>query len=370
MTNKSIQVGNRVKVVTHDGGGFYRQFAQKEGSVTKIESGVVHVEFDGGQKDFGRPQDVELVVSLTDPLGFKSNRANSAGVAPAPSGTVMDVLFNDGTVILDLPICTGVFKTSVNKPDKSYSATTWRFVGTGYATIVGYRLPKDRGKLAVTAEQLASQPQPAVAFRDLKPGQKARLATRGDGCHDHWGMKVGEVYDVVSERGRMHVATPGGSLSTDYAGWKFYIVQDVSTLDTELAALKAELTKLDAEKEAAEAVVVKAQREIVEAQRVIAEHATKRNALEAKVTKHGLQFIAAPQVVVNAADAHTAGRIVVGTKLKAISSKITSGIEGGDTVTVRRVDKVDQSMTYRVESDSGRVNIWLWNSVLNNYVVV
>lgn len=168
---RAIQVGSKVIVTAEDGGVFLRKYKDKVGEVYRVDGETVYVQFEDG-RDYGRLSDVKLV-DQKDSLGFISNEGNTQGVLPVPRGTLMDVLYNDGTLILDIPVGTGASKTASNNAN-SYSATSWR--GVGQAGIKAYRFPADRPGQTLES-QLASLRAELDAIKAEKTQAEAELAT-------------------------------------------------------------------------------------------------------------------------------------------------------------------------------------------------
>ncbi len=357
MTQSTLAVGSRVRVKNVPGGAFYSHNYGKEGVVTELGDVRVAVRFDDGSSDYGRRNSVVVVpTSAKDEQGFISNRENTRGIVPVPRGTIVDVLYNDGTLILGLKAGTGEAKQSVNKPENSYSATTWTFTGSGNATIVAYRLPADRPSVKTD-----------IKIEDMKVGMKVELTSKGDGHHEHWGMKVGEVYDVVQHEGysRPAVKTPGGRLTRNYADWTFAVVSApaVDVLDTELAALRAEMetakiaiTTATLELEAATQRVATKQAVVDKAQEELA-------ALLERVAKHGLKFVEKSAQV-----AHDEGKLSVGVTLLAVTPEDTEEHKPGKQYKIIQRDRGDTS-EWKLESEDG-YGWWIRNTELKNYTVV
>ena len=330
-----IQVGDRVYIRDEAGNAFYSRNKGKQATVTRVENIRIDVKMDDGSTDYGRKDGVD-VLKPKDEQGFTSNAGNVTGKLPAPRGTFMDILYNDGTIILDLPIGTGETKQSVNFPNRNYSASTFTFHGTGNATIKGYRFPSER---PVEAGR-------RIKREDVKGGMKVKLIS-DNGGHRHWGFKIGGVYNcidgaiqasedvyhrgtnygnwiwevvtdtrtiqakdmvagmkvkLIGDNGRhrhwgfviggVYTTTDKGVLNDrgestgthNWGDWIWELVAEASPLDTELAAMRKELDAIKAEKQAAEAEVTAARAKVnaVEAKRV---------ALVGRLAKHGIQFI-------------------------------------------------------------------------------
>jgi ribosomal protein L21E len=265
--------GDRVKVVAPLGGVFYMRHAGKEGTVTRFNDGEsVYVRFDeSGEVDYGSEDDVVKIEAPAADEGWTSNDYNTRGVLPATRGTLMDIKYNDGTIILDLPIGTGEAKRSINKPGNSYSASTFTYTGRGSATIVAYRLASARPG-ATTGRR--------VTHAEMVKGMQVKLVDEGEG-HTHWGFKLGGVYTC---RDRAPMSPSGQGADRNWAGWVWEVVAEADTLDTQLAALRAELDAIKVEKQAAEAEVAAARVKVngIEAKRV---------ALVERLTRHGIKFI-------------------------------------------------------------------------------
>lgn len=340
-----LAIGKRVKVTARSGGGFYSRYEGKEGVVTSVGQDSVHVRFDvDGEVDYGRKTDVELLEPVKDAQGFVQNTEKKL---PAARGTLMDVLYNDGTLILDLPIGTGTSKRASNNSN-SYSATTWS--GLGNAGIKAFRLPADRPIVAPTIK--------TIAISDMKAGQIIRVAS-AEGNHNHWGFKVGRTYTAV-DRGLKHES--GSTLRHNWDNWVFELVAEAPapTLDEQLAALKAELVGIEAEKAAAEVTVRTGQAavEAAEAKRVV---------LVGRLAAHGIQFIETP-VVVTAQEAFAAGTLEVGVTLLAVSPEDEHEHTAGREYKVIARDGGDSS-EFKLESNDG-YGWWIRNEELDNYTVV
>lgn len=423
---QSLKVGDKVKIVGEQGGLFYSFNAGKEGVVTKSpisDDGIVVVRFEDGSTDFGRIKDVALVVPTPakDEQGFISNRENRSGTMPVPRGTIVDVLYNDGTIILDLPAGTGESKRSENKPENVYSATTWAFNGSGSATIVGYRFAADRPtsrKLITHAEmkkgmkvklindgeghthwgfrkggvyecanggpispkpngevshnnwadwvwELVEEAETPISMDKMEVGMKVKLTSKGNGRHEHWGMKVGEVYDVV-DGGRWAVVgikTPGGTLTTNYADWTFVQVASDGTLDAQLAALRAELEQIKTRITGANRELDEATQRVTTKQAVVDKLQEERAALLERITKHGLQLIEK-----TAQDAQDEGKLSVGVTLLAVTPEDTEEHVPGKQYKIVQRDRGDTS-EWKLESEDG-YGWWIRNTELKNYTVV
>jgi ribosomal protein L21E len=266
--------GDRIRVVAPLGGVFYMRHAGQEGTVTRLEDSTdtVYVRFDNtGEVDYGNVNDVVKIEAAPLDEGWTSNDYNTRGVLPAARGTLMDIKYNDGTIILDLPIGTGEAKRSINKPGNSYSASTFTYTGRGSATIVAYRLPSARPG-ATTGRR--------VTHAEMVKGMQVKLVDEGQG-HTHWGFKLGGVYTC---RDRAPMSPSGQGADRNWAGWVWEVVAEADTLDTQLAALRTELDAIKVEKQAAEAEVAAARVKVngIEAKRV---------ALVERLTRHGIKFI-------------------------------------------------------------------------------
>lgn len=359
---QSLKVGDKVKIVGEQGGLFYAHNAGKEGVVTKTptsEFGVVVVRFEDSSTDFGRLKDVVLVAPVAptpakDEQGFISNRQNTRGIVPVPRGTIVDVLYNDGTLILDLPANTGEAKQSVNKPENSYSATTWTFTGSGNATIVAYRFAADR-----------PVSESSISMDEMKVGMKVKLTSKGNGRHEHWGMKVGEVYDVVEagHYGRPAVKTPGGRLTTNYADWTFVQVVSDGTLDAQLAALRAEMEVVKSSIATANRELEAATQRVATKQAVVDKAQEELAALLERVAKHGLKFVEKSAQV-----AHDEGKLSVGVTLLAVTPEDTEEHVPGKQYKIIQRDRGDTS-EWKLESEDG-YGWWIRNTELKNYTVV
>lgn len=269
-----LAVGARVKVTQHQGGAFYARSYDLEGVVTELSDIAVHVAFDNGTTDYGRKEAVTVLTPSVakDAQGFIQNTTKAM---PVKRGTVLDVLYNDGTLILDLPVGDGTTKKASNNSN-SYSATTWS--GHGSAGIKAYRFATDR----------------AV------------------------------------------------------------------TLDDQLASLKAELTAIEAREEAA-------QTKITEATAELAAATAEKEALQGRLTKHGIQFV--PEVIIiTAYAAFEAGNLEVGTTLLAVTPRDEGEHTPGKTYKVTQRDRGDSS-EFKLESNDG-YGWWIRNEELANYTVV
>lgn len=267
-TPVGIVVGSKVKVTRAC--VFMTKFQGQTGEVTRIDGRTIFVRFASGSTDYGMIDELELV-QVKDKDGFISNVGNIAGKMPAPRGTKLDVLYNDGTLILDIAIGTGDSKRASNN-NNAYSATTWAFHGTGSATIKAYRFPADRPAPVVSRR---------VTHAEMKEGMKVRYigaATRG---HEHWNFVVGQVYSC----GNGGPINDDGTLaSNNWGDWSWELVEQTETLDQQLAALRAEMDAANTEKREAQAA-------LTEARKVYDAAEAKRVAVEARLTKHGLRLI-------------------------------------------------------------------------------
>ena len=274
----AFKQGDRVRVVAPLGGVFYTRHGGQEGTVTRLEAATdtLYVRFDNTDEvDYGNVNDVVKIEAAPLDEGWTSNDYNTRGVLPAARGTLMDIKYNDGTIILDLPIGTGESKRSINKPGNSYSASTFTYTGKGSATIVAYRLASARpGVEAATTGR-------RVTHAEMVEGMKVKLVNAGDG-HTHWGFKLNGVYNC---RNKAPISPNGQGADRNWAGWVWEVVTEADSLDTQLAALRAELNAIKVEKQAAEAEVAAARNKVngIEAKRV---------ALVKRMTRHGIKFIA------------------------------------------------------------------------------
>lgn len=426
VVSQSLKVGDKVKIVGEQGGLFYSFNVGKEGVVTKVptsDDGIVVVRFEDSSTDFGRIKDVALVVPTPakDEQGFISNRENRSGTMPVPRGTIVDVLYNDGTIILDLPAGTGASKRSENKPQNVYSATTWAFNGSGSATIVGYRFaadrpatrksithaemkkgmkvklidggtnhthwgfrkggvydcadggpisPKPRGEVASCnwgdwVWELVEEAETPISMDEMEVGMKVKLTSKGDGRHEHWGMKVGVVYDVVqhSRYGRPGIKTPGGTLTTNYASWTFVQVASDGTLDAQLAGLRAEMEVVKSSIATANRELEAATQRVATKQAVVDKAQEELAALVERVAKHGLKFVEK-----SAQDAHDEGKLSVGVTLLAVTPEDTEEHKPGKQYKIIQRDRGDTS-EWKLESEDG-YGWWIRNTELKNYTVV
>lgn len=272
-----MKVGDKVRVRTGDGnrGSFYARHENKVGTITSIISGrdAVHVTFEDGSSDCGYTIGLTLVTSA----GFTPN----LGSMPVARGTMIDVEYKDGLVMLNVSAGSDNYgvSTAQGLPDsRRRYARSWA-LGNGGSTIVGWRLA---------------------------------------------------------------VAAP-------------------VTLETELAGLKGQLDAIKAEKTVAEAqlATAKAKVDAIESRRV---------ALVATLTKHGIQFIG-EDAGLNGEQAHQAGLLKVGTKLLCNVTPDPDENIVGKTYEVKRVDVNDSTCTYRLSSEDGH-GFWVLNSKLNGYTLV
>lgn len=264
-----IQVGDRVYIRDEAGNAFYSRNKGKQATVTRVENIRIDVKMDDGSTDYGRKDGVD-VLKAKDEQGFISNAGNTTGKLPAERGTLMDILYMDGTLILDLAIGTGAPKRASNNSN-SYSATAWTYSERGDATIKAYRFITDR---PVEAGR-------RIKREDVKVGMKVKLIS-DNGGHRHWGFKIGGVYNCID--GAIQASEDVFHRGTNYGNWIWELVAEASPLDTELAAMRKELDAIKAEKQAAEAEVSAARAKVNAAE-------AKRVALVGRLAKHGIQFI-------------------------------------------------------------------------------
>lgn len=345
-------VGTRVKVTAVAGGIFYSRYEGEEGVITDTgvggHSDWIRVKFDtDGCSDTGRACDVMVVESIKDAEGFILNTEKTL---PVSLGTVLDVLYNDGTLILDLPVGTGVTKCASNNSN-SYSATTW--LGVGDAGIKAYRFPADR---PATTEPHAGR---RILRKDVKKGMKVKLVS-DNGDHRHWGFKIGEVYDCID--GGIIAFDGVTHRGTNYGDWVWELVDpSTGSLDEQLAALKAELEGVKAEKAAAEA-------DVVTAQGVVDAAEAKRIALIGRLAAHGIQFIGELFPVVTAQEAFAAGNLDVGVTLLCVTPEDDSEHTAGREYKVIQRDQGDEA-EFKLESNDG-LGVWVENEALDGYTVV
>jgi hypothetical protein len=348
-----IVVGSKVKVVSSV--VFLGKYEGKTGEVYRVDGRTIYVRFAEGT-DYGLIDELVLE-NAKDENGFISNAGNTTGKLPVARGTKLDVLYNDGTLILDLPVGDGTSKTSVNFPNRSYSATTWTNFGTGNASVKAYRFPSDRpgnGRLITHAE--------------MEEGMQVRHISAGNDQHNHWNFVVGQVYSC-GNGGPLNAL--GALAQTNYGDWSWELVTPVGveTLDTQLAALRAELEAVKAEKVAAEAEVKAAQERVATKVAVVDGIEARRVALVGSLTKHGIQFIGESAGTLNGLQAHEAGILKVGTKLLTVSTPDSSEFTNGREYAVTRVDAHDSVNTYKLESNDGYGH-WVSNNDLTGFRVV
>jgi len=352
-------VGARVKVTAWSGGTFYSRHEGKQGVIERRVDNMIYVRFDhDGTTDYGMIENVELVVAapatpVKDAQGFISNAGNTTGKLPAERGTKMDILYMDGTLILDLAIGTGVPKRASNNSN-SYSATAWAYSERGSATIKAYRFIADRPVEAPVVRLIKRE--------DVKKGMQVKLIS-DNGGHRHWGFKIGGVYDCIDGA----IQAPGSDVfhrGTNYGDWVWEVVKEAPapTLDEQLAALKAELTQIKAEKERAEAGVVAAQALVDAAE-------AKRAEIIGRLSKHGIQFIGEEGVKAQTAqEAFAAGTLEVGMTLLAVTPEDEHEHTAGRQYKITHRDR-DDSSEFKLESNDG-YGWWVRNDELGNYTVV
>lgn len=358
----TLQIGDTVKVVKERGGLFYSHNEGKTGVVSRVDEvgHYVWVQFDG-ETDYGRITDVVLVKAKEadeDDRSFISNRLNTTGTLPVAKGTLVDILYKDGTIILKQPAGSHDPQRSHNAPHKSYSNFNWRFSAVSSynsdASIVGYRLSEPE----VKAERV-------VGFKDFVVGMRVRLTSEGDKRHQHWGFRKGEVYNCIN--GGV-VSSTGATCKHNWAEWEFVAVVD-SSLDAQLAALRANLEAVKGEATVAQRELTQAQERVTTKEAVVAEIEARRVALVTSITKHGIQFIGEGLELVKASAAHKAGLLKVGTSLKVVVSDDDREHTVGQVYKIISVDKADNNQTYKLESNDG-YGWWIHNSSLDGYVVV
>lgn len=341
---RAIQVGSKVTVTAEEGGVFLRKYAGKTGEVYRVDEDTVYVQFEDG-RDYGRMADVTLVYKK-DSLGFISNEGNTQGIQPVPRGTLMDVLYNDGTLILDIPVGTGASKSASNNSN-SYSATSWR--GIGGAGIKAYRFPADR-------------PTPIVSRRithaEMKEGMKVRFLGADTRGHEHWNFVVGQVYSCGNGG---PISVKGTLASNNWGDWKWELVEQAATLDDHLTELRTQLDAIKAEKTQAESELAAAQAKVdgIEARRVV---------LVGSLTKHGIQFIGEAVPVRTAQEAFDADELDIGMTLLCVTPHNTDEHTAGKQYKIVRRDVGDDA-EFRLESDDG-YGYWLDNEGLVGYTVV
>lgn len=280
----ALKEGDRVRVVAEDGGVFLSRFEGKEGTVVSVdhEDETVTVEFDCGNRDYGNFTDVVRV----DPAEQAPRKANETvngwienkGTRPVPEGTLIDVKYKDGLVMLNVRAGAsdyGDSKVLEGTGKARRYARAWS-LGNSAGTITHYRLALPVSGLGAVR----------IEFADMKKGMKVRyMGQPVDGGHTHWGFELGKIYDCV-DGGVRHGR--GCDCRTNYGEWRFELVTGVEglgSLSEQLAALRSQLNAIKTEKRAAEAEVAAARTKVndIEARRV---------ALVATMTQHGIQFIA------------------------------------------------------------------------------
>lgn len=343
MTAK-ITTGARVKVTAQMGGTFFGRHYNKVGTVERVRDDVIYVRFDhNNELDYGMMHNVEVVQASPDAQGFIQN---TTGVLPADRGTIADVMYNDGTIILGIAIGTGAPKRASNNGN-SYSATCWD-VGRGGANIKAYRIPSVESPRRVTHEQMTK-------------GMTVKLVGEGEG-HTHWGFKLGQVYKCVTGG---PIAPCGTAAGRNWAGWVWEVVvveeAPLVTLDDQLAALKAELTSVKAEITEAtkEVTAANAKLEVAEAKRVV---------LIGTLAKHGIQFIGETVKAQTALEAFEAGTLEVGMTLLCVEPQDADEHSVGTEYKVIQRDVGDEC-EFKLESNDG-YGYWIENENLAGYTVV
>lgn len=224
VVSHSLKVGDKVKIVGEQGGLFYPHNAGKEGVVTKApisDDGIVAVRFEDSSTDFGRIKDVALVAPVAptpakDEQGFISNRENTRGIVPVPRGTIVDVLYNDGTLdaqLAGLRAEMEVVKSSIATANRELEAATQR-VATKQSVVdntqeelaaLVERVAKhglkfvektaqdahDEGKLAVGVTLLAVTPEDTD---EHVPGKQYKIVQRDRGDTSEWKLESEDGY--------------------------------------------------------------------------------------------------------------------------------------------------------------------------------
>lgn len=326
-----IKTGTRVRVVGMDGGLFYSANRGKVGVVTRLTRNdeIVHVRFDDGVEDYGRPKDVEVVSVISPTTG--------AIVVGSKVKVIRSMIF---------------LHKYVDQIGEVYQVN-------GSTIYVQFDNGCDYGHIS-ELELVVTVAARRVEHADMVEGMKVRLLNDGDG-HSHWGFRKGHVYNCVKGA---PVSTRGESAAKNWANWIWEVVEEapVPTLDSQLAALRAELEGVKAEKAAAEAEVKAAQAKVdgVEARRI---------ALVGRLSKHGIQFIGESLGQLNGLQAHEAGILKVGTKLLTVRTANYHEHTNGNEYAVTRIDANDSVCTYKLESNDGAGH-WLTNHQLAGYDVV
>lgn len=356
----TLEVGGKAKIVAPGGGLFYSGNFGKIGTITRIREDVVHMEFENGQTDYGYKRDLTPVGPqvVKDAQGFI---ANTTGKMPFPCGTILDVKYEDGSIMRDVAIGIAEYTEGSTIEEGTETAGGRRYaydwsLGTQRGTIVAYRLKADRPVVVPTAG-VGSR----IEMADMLDGMRVKLLSHGNGMHKHWGFEIGGVY-TCRDRG---VVDSGGSYaSRNWAGWEWELVAEVPapTFDEQLAALKAELEGVKAEKAAAEEEVKAAQAKVDEAE-------GKRVALVDRLAAHGMQFIgevvAKPQT---ALEAHEAGTLKEGDVLMCVTSCDLHEHTPGRTYKVTDRDQGDRS-EWKLESNDD-YGWWVQNEELEGFTVV
>lgn len=273
--NNGMTVGDRIRVNSDESkrGSFYARHCGKTGVITGIlaQGDALQVRFDEGGTDCGYTHGVTLVSR-----GAGSGWIENTGTMPVPRGTLIDVKYKDGLVMLNVKAGHDSYGDSTilegTGRNKRY-ARAWD-LGLSSGTITHYRLALPTSGSGVE-----------VAFADMKKGMKVRYVGQpADGGHTHWGFELGKVYDCIDRGVRRDGAC---DCRTNYGKWRFELVTGVEgqgSLSEQLAALRSQLNAIKTEKQAAEAEVAAARTKVnaIEARRV---------ALVATLTAHGIQFI-------------------------------------------------------------------------------
>ena len=277
-------VGDRVKVNTEDGkrGSFFNRNSGKIGEITGIlADGIAcEVKFTDGTQDCGYLEGLTFVSR-----GESGNWIENKGVMPVPRGTLIDVKYKDGLVMLNLGAgSTDTVNATVagNTGRSKRYARDWT-IGQGSGTITHYRLVGG----AVAVQEVAPAPvvkQPRlINHHEMQKGMSVRYLGAGKRGHEHWNFVVGNVYRC-GDGGP--IAASGCQASSNWADWKWELVEEESVVPFAVAArqVREQLDAIKAEKQAAEAEVAAARAKVneIEARRV---------ALVATVASAGLQFI-------------------------------------------------------------------------------
>jgi len=323
--------GTRVRVIGAGGSLFYSGNKGKLGTVTRLTRGdeIVHVRFDDGVEDYGRPVDLERVTSTSIVVGSKVKVIRSVVFLSKYKGQIGEVYRVSGRTIYV------VFEEG----------------GRDYGLI---------DELELVVEKDAA-PARRIKREDVKQGMKVKLVSDNRG-HRHWGFVIGGVYDCID--GGIIAKEDVIHRSQNWGDWVWEVVAEAPapTLDEQLAALRTELDGVKAEKAAAEAAVTAAQAKVdaVEVRRI---------ALVGRLAKHGIQFIGESAGTLTGLQAHEAGVLKLGSKLLTVSTADSSEHTNGREYAVIRVDAHDSDHTYKLESNDC-YGFWLVNEQLAGYTLV